>query len=252
MDEFLLACELHDADRLKALLDAGFDARAPLGGKRPIDWLLEMYTRSDRFASCVRQLLHRGAALDEPGLGPVLTNDEAALSQALGADPSLVRRRVTLRSAFTPLDGASLLHVAAEYGHAGAAQVLLDAGADVNAAAAVDACGLGGQTPLFHTVNAHANRPLPVFELLLDAGARPDVRVQGLTWGRGFEWETTLFDLTPVSYAQAGLIPQMHRDEQDVDLVVRRLLEAAGRPVPPMTNVPNRYLSASRQERPPR
>lgn len=252
MDEFLLACELHDPDRLKALLDAGFDARAPLGGKRPIDWLLEMYTRSDRFASCVRRLLDRGAVLDEPGLGPVLTNDEATLSQALEADPSLTKRRVTIHSAFTPLEGVTLLHVAAEYGHAGAARVLLGAGADVNAAAAVDAYGLGGQTPLFHTVNAHANRPLPVLQLLLDGGARLDVRLQGLTWGRGFEWETTLFDVTPLSFAQAGLIPQMHRDERDVDLVVRRLLEAAGRPVPPMPNVPNRYLSASRQERPPR
>jgi hypothetical protein len=248
MNEFLLACELHDVERLRTLLDAGFDARAPLGGKRPLEWLLEMYTRSDRFSACVRLLVDRGAQTGHPALGPVLTDDEAALRSALGADPSLVRKRVTLRSAFTPLDGASLLHVAAEYGHAGAARVLIEGGADVNAEAAVDAHGLGGQTPIFHTVNAHANRSLPVLRLLLDAGAQLDVHVPGITWGRGFEWETTLFDVTPLSYAQAGLLPQMHRDEQDVYRVVRVLLGAAGRAVPPLPNVPNRYLAGRRAQ----
>ena len=64
----------------------------------------------------------------------------------------------------------------------------------------------------------------------------------GLVWGRGCEWETVLFDLTPVSYAQLGGLPQMHRDEQQTAETVRLLLAAAGRFVAPLTNVPNRYL----------
>jgi len=77
---------------------------------------------------------------------------------------------------------------------------------------------------------------------LLEAGARVDARLAGITWGKGFEWETTCFDVTPISYAQLGLLPQMHRREAEVYANVKRLLQHAGRPVPPLENVPNRYL----------
>jgi ankyrin repeat protein len=149
---------------------------------------------------------------------------------------------VTLGSAFTPLVGASLLHVAAEYGHFDAARALVEAGADVDARADADGDGLNGHTPLFHTVNSIHNRSEPVMRLLLGAGARADVRVAGITWGLGYEWETTVFDVTPVSYAQMGLLPPMHRRERDVYANVRCLLEASGRRVPALRNVPNRYL----------
>jgi ankyrin repeat protein len=145
-------------------------------------------------------------------------------------------------STFTPLIGASLLHVAAEFGNAKAARVLLEMGADVHARASFDEYGLNGHTPLFHTVNSNDNRSASVLRLLLDAGARPDVRLQGVTWGKGFEWETTCFDVSPVSYAQLGLLPQMHRREMDVYANIKLLLEASGRKVPPLDNVPNRYL----------
>jgi ankyrin repeat protein len=97
-------------------------------------------------------------------------------------------------SAFTTLVGASLLHVAAEYGHLKVARVLLEMGADVDARAAADDFGLNGHTPLFHTVNSNGNRSEPVMRLLLDAGARSDIHLLGITWGKGFEWETTCFD----------------------------------------------------------
>jgi ankyrin repeat protein len=176
----------------------------------------------------------------------VLLNDTAAIERAVRADPASLLHRSTLPSAFTPLDDVTLLHVAAEWGHLAAARVLVDSGADVNARAGVDADGLGGQTPIFHTVNAHANRSAPVMQLLLDAGADATARVAGLTWGRGHEWETTFFDLTPIAYAQLGTLPQMHRDERQITENVRALLAAAGRPVPPLSNVPNRYVARSR------
>jgi hypothetical protein len=47
---------------------------------------------------------------------------------------------------------------------------------------------------------------------------------------------------TPVFYAQMGLLPQMHRREPEAYAVIRLLLEAAGRDVPPLESVPNRYL----------
>jgi ankyrin repeat protein len=137
-----------------------------------------------------------------------------------------------------------LLHVAAEYGHLAAAAKLIEFGADVDARAATDEFGLNGHTPLFHTVNSNANRSAPVMRLLLAAGARADVKLAGITWGKGFEWETTCFDLTPITYAQFGLLRQFQRDEEDCFANVVELLKASGRVVPPLTNVPNRYLSS--------
>lgn len=241
-EDLLIAFELHSVERIRAALDAGLDVRAPVRGKSLVNWLTEMYTRSERFPGCLQLLIERGAVLDDPVIAPVLLDDADSLSVAIRDNPSLLEHRTTMVSAFTPLDGASLLHVAAEYGHVKVARVLLEMGADVDARAAVDDFGLNGHTPLFHTVNSNENRSEPVLRLLLDAGARGDIRLPGITWGKGFEWETTCFDVTPVSYAQLGLLPQMHRRDRDVYANVRRLLEAAGRSVPPLQNVPNRYL----------
>ena len=242
MNDMLVAIELHSIDGIRAALDAGADPRSPIRGKPPINWLTEMYSRGDGFAPCLRLLLDRGAELDDPLLAPVLLNEAEPLAAAIQANPSLLQHRTTMVSAFTPLVGATLLHVAAEYGNVAAAKVLIEMGADVNATASIDEYGLNGQTPIFHTVNSAFNRSLPILEMLLSAGAKVDVALAGITWGKGFEWETTLFDVTPVTYAQLGLLPQVHRSEQDIYSNIRLLLEAAGRIVPPLGNVPNRYL----------
>lgn len=241
-DELLAAFESHAIDRVCRLLDAGIDVHAPRDGTTPVMRLVAMYTRSDRFPDCLRLLLERGAALDDPRLAPVLLDDPDALDAALDADPTLLHHRTSMPCTFTPLDGASLLHVAAEYGHLAVARRLLERGAAVDARAALDAAGMNGHTPLFHTVNSNANRSAQVMRLLLEAGARADLRLDGITWGRGFAWETTCIDVTPVSYAQLGLLPQMHRDERDCYANMRTLLQAAGRPVPAFDNVPNQYL----------
>jgi len=238
----LVALELHSVEQLRAALDAGADARAPIKGKAPVNWLTEMYSRGDDFSACLQILLDRGAVLDDPAVAPILLNDADGIAAAVRAQPSLLDHRTTMVSAFTPLVGASLLHVAAEYGNANVARVLIELGADVDARAAVDEFGLNGHTPIFHTVNSSFNRSAPILQMLLDAGARSDITVPGISWGKGFEWETTFFDVTPVSYAQCGLYPQMHRAEADIYDNVRKLLAAAGRPVPPLGNVPNRYL----------
>jgi ankyrin repeat protein len=244
--ELLGAFEVHSVEGIRSILDAGFDARSPIKGKSAVNSLLEMYSRSDKFSDCLRLLLERGAVLDDPRIAPVLLDDADGLAAALQADASLIEHRTSMVSAFTPLVGASLLHVAAEFGNVKVTRILLESGADVDAKASVDEFGLNGHTPLFHTVNSNDNRAAPLLHLLLDAGARPDVRLQGITWGRGFEWETTCFDVTPISYAQLGLLPQMHRRDRDVYANITRLLEASGRNVPPLDNVPNRYLKPNR------
>lgn len=240
--DILGAFEVHDARDIRRMLDGGLDVHQPITGKSLVNHLIEMYTRSDQFAVCLRLLLERGAALDDPKAAPVLLDDRDALRAALRADAALLHHRTSLTAAFTPLVGASLLHVAAEFGHLETARLLIESGADVDARAAVDEHGLNGHTPIFHTVNSHDNRSAPVMRLLLDAGASPGVQLRGITWGKGFEWETTCFDVTPISYAQLGLLPQVHRRERDIYANITRLLEASSRPVPPLENVPNRYL----------
>ncbi len=241
--ELLIAFEVHSVERIRAILDAGFDVKRPVEGKTPVTYLLEMYFRSDRFPGCLRLLLDRGAALDDPKLESVLLNDPGALEAAVKRDRTLLQHRASLASAFTPLIGATLLHVAAEYGNLAETEKLLALGADVNARAATDAHGMNGHTPLFHTVNSNANRSAPVMKLLLANGARTDIQLQGITWGKGFQWETTCFDVTPISYAQLGLLPQMHRTEHDCYENVKALLQASGRAIPPLENIPNRYLA---------
>lgn len=243
--ELLVAFELHSVETIRSVLDAGLDPRQPIRGKPPVNWLTEMYSRGDGFPKCLRLLLDRGAVLDDPVVAPVLLNDADGLATAIRATPALLAHRTSMVSAFTPLQGATLLHVAAEFGNTEVAHVLVEMGADVNAAAAVDEFGLNGHTPLFHTVNAISNVGAPILRLLLRAGAKPDVALRGITWGKGFEWETTLFDVTPVSYAQFGLLPQVHRRDRDIYDNIRLLLEAAGRGVPPLENVPNKYLGPS-------
>lgn len=242
VEALLAAFETHDADGIRSVLDQGFDLSAPLRGTSAVNLLAEMYTRSQRFPACMRLLLDRGGTLDDPATEAVLLDDAAALGRAVTASPGLLRHRTSMRCAFTPLRGATLLHVAAEYGHLAAARTLLELGAEVDARADFDEAGLNGHTPLFHTVHSPSNHSARVMELLLEHGARTDVLLQGIRWGEGFDWETTCLDVTPVSYAQLGLLPQMHRDEAAVRQNLQSLLRAARRPASLVRNMPNRYL----------
>ena len=50
----------------------------------------------------------------------------------------------------------------------------------------------------------------------------------GITWGKGYEWETTFFDVTPISYAQMGLLPQVHRNEGEIYSNLKCLIGGLG------------------------
>lgn len=240
--DLLYAFDGHDVDGVRAALMAGADVTSPVDGKLPSQHLLEQYERSDRLRDCLRLLLERGATLDDPVLIPVLMDDSDAIKKAIATSSSILSHRATLASAFTSLVDVTLLHVAAEFGNVNAARALVESGANVNATAGVDEFGLNGHTPIFHTVNSIHNRSAPILRLLVDAGADTRIRIDGIHWGTGYLWETTFYDVTPVSYAQMGLMPQVHRKERDVYSNITVLLQRAGRQIPLLRNVPNRYL----------
>ena len=99
---------------------------------------------------------------------------------------------------------------------------------------------------MFHAVNSNGNYCRPVMELLVEAGADLDVRVKGLVWGMGFEWETTIFDVTPISYAQCGLYFQFHRKEQNAYGNIAYLWRKKYGSEMKVRNVPNKYLEDAR------
>jgi hypothetical protein len=241
-DTLFLGFETHSTQKIQEALAGSIDVNGLLDGKTPLTWLVEMYLRSPKFSDCVRCLVQAGARCPDSGLLAVLLDDADLLGAELRKNPSLIHHRVDLRCAFTPLAGATLLHVAAEFGQVRAAEALINAGADLEAKAAVDDYGLNGHTPIFHSVAQRGNHCQPVLRMLLKHGAKADLRLAGIIWGKSFEWETTIFDATPISYAQAGLLPQIQRDERDIYENIRLLAEASGRVIPKELNVPNKYL----------
>jgi hypothetical protein len=81
-----------------------------------------------------------------------------------------------------------------------------------------------------------------MLHFLLENKADLTHTVKGLIWGKGYEWETFIPAVNPISYAMMGLLPQMHRKEKTITEVVSLLMKRAyGIDYTP-ANVPNAYL----------
>jgi len=236
------AFEEHSPGGIRAALAAGVSPTEPINGKRPIDSLIEMYLRSTRFPECLEVMLDAGAEIGDPLLQAVLLDNDEKLRELLSQSNENLQRKLNPLCAFTSCRGVSALHVCAEFNSTRCARVLLAAGADVNARADQDADGLGGHTPIFHAVNSIFNHCRPVMELLVDAGADLDVRVQSILWGESMSWETVVYDVTPISYAQCGLYRQFHRREEDVYSNIQYLCGKLHGRAPRLRNIPNKYL----------
>ena len=232
--------EQHSPTGIRTLLAAGISPTEPINGKRPIDALIEMYLRSSRFAECLQIMLNAGATLGDPLLQALLLDDDTGLRGLLSSEN--LRRKLNLLCAFTSCRGVTALHICAEFNSTRCARVLLDTGADVNARADRDESGLGGQTPIFHAVNSIFNYCRPMMEILVNAGADLDTRVRSVLWGEAMSWETVVYDVTPISYAQCGLYRQFHRREEDVYSNLAYLHRRRFGSEPPTRNVPNKYL----------
>lgn len=151
------------------------------------------------------------------------------LEEHLRRDPGLLRRTFSHEEIYppelgchdevlathgTPLRGATLLHMCADYDEIEIAQWLLDRGMSVDAKAAIDADGFGGHTALFATVVSQPNfwihhwqKPdeAPFARLLLDHGADPNVRAslrKQLHPGYGEDTLHEYRDVTPLSWGE--------------------------------------------------
>jgi len=196
--------ELHSADGIKNCFENGVHPNDIVNGQPLINNLINMYARGPLFKKCVKVFVDYGFNFSDKVLLAVLLDDATALDAQLSANKAALEKKYSFNCTFTPLYEVSLLHICAEYNHADCAGVLVKQGADINAKAGLDENGFGGQTPIFHTVNQNQNRCIDMMKFLLSLKADLSLTVKGLIWGKGYEWETFIPSVNPISYAMMG------------------------------------------------
>lgn len=236
--------ELHDVEGIRQCFVNGLDPNSLHNNEPLIYELLSEYTRGPVFKDCVKAFIEFDLKFNDKALLATLLNDAVMLQEEIKKDQSILSKKISFRSAYTPLEEVSLLHVCAEFNHAACAEVLINHGADVNATAGTDEYGFGAQTPIFHTVNQNNHQSAEMMQFLLDHGAKLDITVKGIVWGKGYQWETLIPSVNPISYAMMGLLPQMHRNEQTINDVISVLLKHQYNINYTAVNIPNRYLNS--------
>ncbi len=174
--------ECLDPDGMKFLIDHGADVTfqpvmTKYGGATPLSHTLGTYDRgqNERKHRCIEILLRHGAIVPPEVSPPMLAihrGDAGLLSTLIDADRSLVSRRFAdMPYGNIQLRGATLTHLAIEFGEIECLDVLLSHGADINATSdLID--GLGGQTPVFHAIGTMHGTGVAVLEHLAHRGDR--------------------------------------------------------------------------------
>jgi ankyrin repeat protein len=202
-------CETLQPAALKWLLDHGAEPNCARAGRKypgtALDFVVATYARSQTRAKCIEILLQAGGVTKYDSVIVDLARGRLDLiAQRLDRDPDLVHRQFadpdfgSTAERRLSLKGTTLLHVAAEYGDVELCKLLLDRGALVNARAVIDDAGVGGQTPLFHSVTQFDDWGLDVTRLLLDRGADLSLRVK---LPGHYERLDEFVECTPLGYA---------------------------------------------------
>jgi ankyrin repeat protein len=241
-DKIIGDIEEHSVEGIKECFENGVNPNDLFNNEPLIYELTSEYARTPRFKDCVRAFVDHGLKFDDKALLYVLLNDAKALDSYLNNYPEEVNKKYSLRCAYTPLAGVTLMHICAEFNHLACAEVLVKHGFDINARADVDENGFGGQTPVFHTVNQNSNNSNDMLQYFLSQKVDLKIAVIGIVWGDGYPWETFIPAVNPISYSMMGLLPQMHRDEKTIGRVVSILIKAAYGIDYTSLNIPNKYL----------
>lgn len=242
LEELVAEIEYHSVEGITHYFSTGISPNVEFKGEPLFNTMINMYTRSPRFKDCVKAFVEYGLAFEDKALLSVLLDESGSLENYIQQNPEVVTTKYSIACAYTPMQNVSLLHICAEYNHVACAKILVQYGADVNEKAGADEFGFGGQTPVFHTVNQNQNNSADMLNYLLSESADLSATVKGIIWGKGYEWETLIPSVNPISYAMMGLLPQMHRDEVTISKVVMILLRHQyGIDYTPV-NVPCAYL----------
>lgn len=242
-NQLLYDIEVHSVEGIRRYFEEGGNPNEVHDGVPLVTTMVEMYTRTPRFKDCVKSFIDYGLEFEDKTLLAVLTDDAQKLEEIVKSDPAIISKTYSLfNNSYTSLTGSTLLHFCAEYNSLACAKVLVKYGADINAKAGLDENGFGGHTPIFHTVNQNSNNSADMLYFLLENSADLSITIKGLIWGRGYEWETFIPAVNPLSYAMMGLLPQMHRNPKIVAEVVSLLIKYAYGINYTLPNVPNAYL----------
>jgi ankyrin repeat protein len=212
-------CEALDPIALKWLLQHGADPNCGIeaawqsrGHSHPgtaLDYLLGTYARDKDALNESIDLLQRAdgfSKYDEPAVIATIRGDADAVELFLRRDHSAIERRYpsldigTTAGRMLTLKGATLLHVAAEFGQAEIAELLLNAGCNINAVALTDSNGVGGQTAIFHAATQNDDFGIDVVRLLLSRGA--DLKLRCRLPGH-YEHPEEVFEGTALDYARS-------------------------------------------------
>ncbi len=220
------ACETLNSRGFAFLDDAGVPITNGEGDKlAPLALVLETYSRNPTGKhEILRRFRKRGYPWPDTPMMAFHCGDLQRLQAHLQQDPQLVHRRFTHSEIYppelgcgkeigsgmcgTPIDGTTLLHLSIDFDEREIFDWLLEQGADVNAAAAIDEEGFGGHTPLFNVIvcDAYVNgrqRDGYMARRLLDLGADPHVRVslrKYLDWREEPGWHIAR-NVTPLEWA---------------------------------------------------
>jgi ankyrin repeat protein len=173
-----------------------------------LDYLLGTYMRDQEALNVSIRLLKEAGGFsryDEPGVIAAIRGDADSVKDLLNEDPSLVKRKYPslfigpTAGRMLTLKGATLLHVAAEFGQVEVAKLLLGSGVDVNEPALVDADGLGGHSPIFHAATQGGDFGIGVVRLLISRGA--DLNLRCRLPGH-YERPEEVFEGTVLDYAR--------------------------------------------------